>query len=278
MFGQSLLFSKCLMRRAEDDAGWHRGGMHIQRVGFTPVKGGRHLEHDSAALDRHGVVGDRDFSLVDPARGRVLKTVENPALLSSCAHRDGDLLTIDIGDKTITALPRTTGEIIEMDYWGRPAAARLVEGPWAAAYTELLGREVALIRSAVAGEFVYGATITIVTTASLRRLAELVGHEVRSERFRANFVVDTDDLEPHVEDSWDGREFQIGTARLRIRGGIDRCAVIDFDPETGASGTRLLRTLAGYRRHGRTIDFGVFAEVIVPGRIARGDRLTAIAG
>ncbi|MGH3333506.1 MAG: MOSC N-terminal beta barrel domain-containing protein, partial [Nocardioidaceae bacterium] len=70
--------------------------MRIERIGFTPLKGCRHAERGSVDLTPEGPAGDRVFCLVDPARGRVLRTVENPTLLQCAAGwRDG-VLTVDL--------------------------------------------------------------------------------------------------------------------------------------------------------------------------------------
>ena len=250
--------------------------MHIQRIGYTPVKGGRHLEHASVDLALDGPVGDRLFSLVDLERGRILRTVENPALLAGAARWQDGVLSVELDGRTITAVPRSTGEQLALDYWGRPAAVEVVQGPWAEAYSTHLGREVALTRAVHAGELVFGASVTVVTTGALRLLAAKVGHEVDSARFRATLVIDTDDLDPHTEDSWAGRELQVGAARLRVVKAVDRCAVIDFEPATGASGTRLLQALASYRLRDGRIDFGMYAEVSTAGLVRRADPVQLI--
>jgi uncharacterized protein YcbX len=203
-----------------------------------------------------------------------LRTVENPRLLACPATWAGGVLSVGVSGRTLSGTPRPTGETLEFDYWGRSAAVEVVDGPWAGAFSDLLGRPVALTRVAQPGEVVYGASISVVTTSSLRLLAETVAHAVDAARFRSTLVIDTDELEPHVEDSWEGRELRMGSAIIRIQGAIDRCAVIDADPATGAPGSRLLRALAGYRLRDTSIDFGAYAEVVTPGVVSRGDLVT----
>ncbi|MET4780894.1 MOSC domain-containing protein [Glaciihabitans sp. UYNi722] len=244
--------------------------MHIERIGFTPIKGGRHVEHPSVGLALDGPLGDRLFCLVDLQRGRVLRTVDNPALLATTARWQHGQLRVEIDGRVVTAEPRSTGKKLTLEYWGRPAEVEVVDGPWADAYSAYLGRDVAFTRAVRSGELVYGASVTLITTGALRLLEEKLGHGVDSSRFRANLVIDSDDLEPHVEDSWTGGELHIGSARLRVMDAVDRCAVIDFDPATGASGSHLLTTLAGYRLRSGTIDFGMYAEVTSPGLVERG--------
>ncbi len=250
--------------------------MRIRQAGFTPIKGGRHVEHPFVDLAPSGPVGDRLFCLVDLARGRVLRTVENPSLLACTARWLDGVLSIDVDGRTLEATPRPSGRKLALDFWGRPAAVEIVDGPWARAYSDYLGVEVALTRAVRPGELVYGASVTLVTTSGLRRLAEKAGHEIDSHRFRATFVIDTEELDAQAEDSWAGRELQLGSARIRVLAGIDRCAVIDADPASGVSGTRLLQTLAGYRLRDGAVDFGMYAEVTVPSRVFRGDPVAVV--
>ena len=247
--------------------------MRIQRIGSSPLKGGRHASHEAAEFGLDGPVGDRVFAVVDLERGRVLKTVEHPALMSCEAHWTDGVLSIVIGGWPFTARPEPAGRQRELDYWGRPAPVEVVDGPWAAAFSALLGREVALARASRAGAVVFGESVTVVTTSSLRRLSRETGGEVDARRFRSNLVIDTGDADDHVEDSWAGRELAVGDIRLQVADGIPRCAVIDMHPDSGASGSRLLTTLAGYRHDAGEIPFGVYARVTRPGVVSRGDEV-----
>lgn len=245
--------------------------MIIDRIGFTPVKGGRHLTHDVVDLTLDGPVGDRVFCLVDRSRGRVLRTVENPSLLQACARWNAGILSVELNGRVVEGTPVPSGETFTFDYWGRDARLEGCTGPWAKAYSRHLGRDVVLCRCVSAGEVVYGASVTIVTTASMSHLAERLGHEVASERFRSTFLVDTENACSHVEDSWVGRDLQLGEATVRVRGRVPRCAVIDLDPETGDGDVRVLRELAGYRLSQGEISFGVDAVVTAAGRVRSGD-------
>jgi len=247
--------------------------MHISRVGFSPLKGARHSEHDSVEFSLDGPVGDRVFAAVDLAAGRVLKTVENPALLACEARWADGVLSVTVDGQTYSGRPAPAGDELELNYWGRPATVRAVPGPWGPPLSRLLGREVALAHATAPGAVVYGDSVSIVTTGSLDRLRDAVGHDVEPGRFRATLVIDTDDADPHVEDSWAGCDIDVGTVRLRVAGGIARCAVIDLDPRTATSGSRLLKSLAGYRLRAGDIDFGVYATVVRPGLVARGDEV-----
>ena len=249
------------------------GQVLIERIGFTPVKGGRHLTHDLAELSADGPVGDRVFCLVDRSRGRVLRTVENPALLAACARWEAGVLSVDFPGRTVEGVPAASGETLQVDYWGRTARLEGCTGPWAQAYSEHLGYDVILCRSVTTGEVVYGASVTVVTTGSMRLLAQRLGREVADARFRSTFLVDTADSAPHVEDSWVGRELRVGEATVKVRGVVPRCAVVDLDPVTGRGDAPVLRELAAYRQGQGEISFGVDAVVTVPGRVRTGDQV-----
>lgn len=243
--------------------------MQVARIGLTPVKGGRHRTLGSVELAEAGPVGDRVFALVDPATDRCLRTIENPSLLRASATWDGRVLSIGLPDGEHVGEPVPTGEVLDVDYWGRTAAVEVVAGPWAAAYSSLLGREVVLGRCAP-GDVVYGGAVTLVTSASLARLSEEVGAPVDAARFRATVQLDGD-LPAHAEDDWVGRRLRLGGAEVRVRGVVPRCGVIDLDPDSGLRDLGLMRALAAYRLARGEVVFGVDAEVTVPGTVATGD-------
>lgn len=249
--------------------------LRVVRAGFAPIKGTRHLAHDQVVLDAQGVVGDRGFALVsvdeiDPARGRVLRTVQHPSLVAVHAALAGDRLEIELPDgETTSAEPVATGERLTCDYWGREVELELLGGPYAALFSRFLDRPVRLARAG-RGDVVFAGAVSVVTTASLRDLAQQVGRDVLdAARFRPNLVVETD--EPYAEDTWLGREIRVGGATLRIGVPIPRCAVIDSHPETGERDVRLLKTLASHRPLNRAgePEFGVFAEVVRRGAVGR---------
>lgn len=241
----------------------------ISRVGLTPVKGGRHQRLAGVEVTAAGPRGDRAFCLVDATEDRCLRTVENPTLLQTVPTWDGQVLSVGLPSGTVAGEPVRTGRTRTVDYWGRRVALEVLDGPWAAAYSDHLGREVVLTASPP-GAVVYAGVVSLVTDASLERLAREAGGPFDPARFRATFQV-AGDLAPHAEDEWVGREVRIGSALVRVRGRLPRCAVIDMDPATGVRDRKLLQALAGYRRDDVGVPFGVDAEVVEPGHVAPGD-------
>lgn len=252
--------------------------MHVSRIGFTPVKGGRHREHGYVDLAVAGPVGDRVFCLVDVARERVLRTVENPTLLRTEAAWESGVLTVTLPHGRVEGVPVPTGQVLKVDYWGRVAAVEVVDGPWAAAYSALLGRQVVLARSTNPGEVVYGAPVSLVTTAALATLARKHGGAVEDAAFRATFTIDTSGdiegetaLDDAAEDPGASRRFRVGAAEIEVRGAVPRCAVVDLDPRNGVRASSVLASLARYRRARDGVTFGIDAVVSRPGRVHVGD-------
>ena len=255
--------------------------MRVGRIGFTPVKGGHHQTHPSVCLTAPGPAGDRAFCLVDLDRARCLRTVENPTMLRTRASWDGRVLSVRTPTRTAVGEPRATGELRTIDYWGRPAHVELVDGPWAAAYSAHLEREVVLAASAP-GEVVYRGSVSLVTSASLRHLSELVRAPVDGARFRATFQLDDEELEPGAETAWVGRRLRLGAAEVKVTGLVPRCGVVDLEPGTGARDLAVLKVLA--RRQTLTeqdrpdgLTFGLSAEVTTPGLVKSGDVATLVA-
>ena len=242
--------------------------MHVSRTGFTSLKGARHVGRPFVDLTLDGPVGDRVFCLVDTARGRVVRTAENPTLMQAKATWNDGVLTVSLPGVVVDGVPGSRGETRTLDYWGRGVELEIVEGPWALALSAFLGYDVVLARAGV-GQVVYGASVSLVTTGSLDELSRRVGARVLDSQLRATFTVHTD--APHIEDAWIGRRLVLGKAEIEVRGAIPRCRVIDLDPATGRGRTEGLKALADYRRQGNELVFGVDAVVTTAGRVHVGD-------
>jgi uncharacterized protein len=254
--------------------------VRVARTGLTVLKGTRHRALDEVSLSEHGAVGDRLFCLVDPLRRQVLKTVANGPLLGATATWQDGVLTVELGGQTIGGVPERTGETLDVSYWGRPVTVDVVGGPWAEAFSLLLGQPVLLGRAGT-GDVVYGGSVSLVTTGSLagvragRRAAPHLDQRLDpgpdSARFRATFVVDTAGSpyhHPGGEHAWIGHELQLGPALVRLDAPIVRCAVVDLDPVGGQRDLRLLTALPR-DTDGEPV-FGLQGEVVRPGLVGVG--------
>ena len=257
-------------------------GFGVLSIGFAHIKGTRHEARPGAVIDAHGPRGDREFCFVDVDTRQVLKTVQNPRLIQIATSlnrvgreggEDGEeagRLTMTLPDgRSVSGVPHGSGERLTCDYWKRPVDLELTDGPHAQLASEWLDRAVRLAR-VPRGAVVYGAPLSIVTTASLRDLSDRMAdtRQVATDltrqaaRFRATVVLDTAD--PYAEEAWAGRVLRLGGLRVRIGSPIPRCAVMDLDPITGERNAPVLKTLAGFRPANSAGEpvFGVYAEVI----------------
>lgn len=109
-------------------------------------------------------------------------------------------------------------------------------------------------------------TVSILSDASRRALSDHAGRDLDRRRFRGNLWLDG--LGPWEEFDWIGRHLRLGGAVLAVTEPIGRCSATHADPETGRRDLDLLDLLES--RLGHT-DFGVMAEVVESGPVARGD-------
>jgi uncharacterized protein YcbX len=181
-------------------------------------------------------------------------------------------LRMDLPGGRVYFVPRPERPTVLADYWGRQVRVRPASGPWDAALSSLLGREVELMAVERAGSVVYAEPVSVVTTSSLRELAGRAGlTRIDPERFRSTIVVDTGGLPPFVEQTWVGGRLRVGGVDLLVRRQLARCAVIGFEPGGGQStGSDLLQLLAADRTIASGIVFGVGADVDIPGEITVG--------
>jgi uncharacterized protein YcbX len=123
-----------------------------------------------------------------------------------------------------------------------------------------------------AGTFFDVALLHLITTASLdalRRLYPEGRFEVR--RFRPNLVVASTSSEPQfVENDWINGTLAIGNdLRLKVTGPCARCVMTTLPQGDLPEDAGILRT-AVQHNHAAV---GVYATVLAPGRVVRGDRV-----
>jgi uncharacterized protein YcbX len=249
----------------------------VARISIAPVKGLALVERDEVLLEETGVRENRCFHVVD-ADGRRYNQLRNGALVQIKPEYDGERLALRFPDGTVAAGEVALGDEITTDFYGRPVDGRVLEGPWSAALSEWAGRPLRLVQSAP-GAAVDRALghVSLVSRASLEELGRHgdANGAVDGRRFRMLFELDG--CKPHEEDTWVKGRLCIGDAIAYVRHDVGRCAITTQNPDTGAPDLDTLRTIREYR--GETanesgkkhIPFGVYGEVVEPGRVAVGD-------
>ena len=189
---------------------------------------------------------------------------------------DGDpLLRFPDGSEVVGDVE--LGERIVTSFFGRPVEGRLVEGPWNDALADYVGRPVRLARTEREGDGVDRGRLagaTLVSTGSLEALRDAAGEDVPVDGRRFRMTIGIEGVEPHGEDGWIGSQVRVGGATVAVREHVGRCAVTTLDPDRGVRDLDTLGTIAGYRGDVQTrepLPFGVWCEVVEPGRVAVGD-------
>jgi uncharacterized protein len=241
----------------------------VSALAIAPVKGLQVAPAEWLDLGPAGPAGDRAFLVVDD-ENRLLKTSRTPALLQVSARwADGRLALRFPGGGEVAAVPEPCAPATTALYDGRPVAGRLVEGELAAALSEHLGRPVRLLArdddQTAADDF----PVTLMSAASLAALAPALDGAVPDPR-RFRMTITVDGAGAWEEHGWGGRTIAAGDAVLRVAEPVPRCVVTTRDPEDGRVDVPTLKALASLRGP-RDVTFGVWCEVVTPGRVRLGD-------
>lgn len=248
----------------------------VTRVSIAPVKSLGLTHPESVELTPAGVAGDRRFWMVND-QGRLVNGKLAPQLMQVRSAWDETTRRLEMRFPDGLELAGTVdlGDPVELKLYGEPHPSRKVLGPWEDALSQLAGFPVTFLwseRGAVDRGADRGGWVSIVSRASLDRLGQVVGQApVDGRRFRMLFEIEG--VDPHEEDTWIGGDVRIGAAIVRPLGDVGRCVVTKCDPDTGKSDLDTLGALARYRRDGQTepLPFGVYGEVVAPGRVSVGD-------
>jgi uncharacterized protein YcbX len=245
----------------------------VSLLSIAPVKGLALVHPDEVEVTPTGVPQDRRFFLVNE-RAKLLDGTRDGPLFGVRASCDdeGTRLALTFPDGRVVDGEVELGGAKVTAFWDRPVRGRVVLGPWSDALSDFLGQHVRLHRADDPGGGTDAWPVSLVSEASLRRLADRAGvPEVDGRRFR--MLVQISGTGPHEEDAWIGGPVRVGGVLVRVTKQDARCRMTTRNPDTGVRDLDTLRAIKDYRgvRNGASIDFGVYAEVLEPGRIRVGD-------
>ncbi len=116
-------------------------------------------------------------------------------------------------------------------------------------------------------------SLSILTTASIAKLSELTGLELQPQRFRPNILIEASSPQPFQEDTWIGKSLRFGMQSpgvcVDVNQGIDRCVMVNLDPEKADSNPNVLKQV--FQSHQNI--FGVYASIHTPGVLRVGDQV-----
>jgi uncharacterized protein YcbX len=270
-----------------------------------PVKSMAGEELGASEVSARGLLGDRAYALVDRVDGKVasaknprkwprlfefgaafVEPVRSGAALPPVRITlpDGGVLSseqADVDAELSRALNRQV-RVQAAERGGPEVVESTFPNPWTARAEEywpdmegLDFRDTVTDFDLPEGTFFDIAVVHVVTTATLRRLAELYPQgQMATRRFRPNIVIDTlDEMTGFVENDWVGRTLHIGEqVQLSITEPCPRCVMITLPQGDLPKDSRILRTAA---QHNGT-HVGVYASVLRGGVVRRGDPITVL--
>jgi uncharacterized protein len=251
----------------------------VARLAVAPVKGLALTHPTEIFVGPDGVPENRRFFLVGPD-GRHRSGLAFGPLATIVPDYD------PVSERLAMCFPdgrRLEGDACALDEaievpWGTDLLqGHVLRGPWADVLSEFVGLALRVVR-AEPGRHPQSRPVSIVSRASideLERSADLPG-PLDDRRFR--MLVTLDEIAPRAEDAWVGREVAIGDAVVRVELPVPRCKTTTRDPETGVHDWDALRAVKELRGLSieHTVDFGVYATVARPGRVAIGDEVRPI--
>jgi hypothetical protein len=245
----------------------------VTALAVTAVKGTRLRTVEAIELGELGARGDRAFYVVDE-RGRLVNSKVLGALQRiEAAYEPGGELALTFPDGSVARGPVRSGAVAATHFHGAERAARELEGPWSQALSAYAQRPLRLVGVDSATDRGREGAASLISGASLRRLAREAGRDaVDSRRFR--MLIEIDGVDAHEEDGWVGHRVRIGGALVAMHGHVGRCLITSRDPDSGEIDLPTLDLLGGYRRGvdaSEPLPFGIYGEVLVPAAVRVGD-------
>lgn len=235
----------------------------IEVTGLTvyPIKSCRGIDVAQAQVGETGFEHDREFMLIDEGGKFISQRAKGAEILASVAvgmdHWSLDVSS-SVGDLEIPLEYDDTQQAVQVEIHGNPAVGRLQSEEANDYFSELLNRDVRLVRASkehprymyewrrlpgLPGQVAFGdgTPFLIASEVSLEFQHSEAGVEpgsVPMNRFRPNIVVDGDDLQPYDEDCWVSVAF--GEMAGFVVGASDRCkipTIIQRGARAGQQGT-----------------------------------------
>ena len=254
----------------------------VGQIAIAPVKSLRLVLVEQAQVGPSGVIGDRQYAMLNE-RGQLLSVTKHSELFGARAAADlmTGYLRVELPGGRLLEGVVELGPARHGLFYGKERPCRVVLGEFSDALSALVGEPVTLVSMSdgPAVDRPGEGAVTVQSAAALAELAPAAGFSepLDGRRFRMTFTVDG--VGAYEEETWLGRRVRLGTAVIRPRGNVGRCAATTFDPETGAKTADTLKALTATRADVPTTErmpFGVHAEVVSPGVVRVGDAVEVL--
>ena len=231
----------------------------IEAIFRYPVKSMRGEPLDNVALGWHGLGGDRRlaFRRLDERAGFPWLTASKfPDLVLFTPQRSKDAN----GDALPTYVLTPEGE--ELPLFGEALAAEV--GRRYGAQVEMMQLKHGIFDD---------ATVSVITSNTVREVCRLAGRGADVRRFRPNIVVRSTRAVPFEEDDWVGGVLTFGdgddapAVALTMRD--VRCAMVNIDPDNGSLAPEVLKAAVRANEN----NAGIYGTVTRIGRLAVGQTI-----
>ena len=246
----------------------------VAKLAVAPVKGLALTHPTEVFVGPTGVPENRRFFLVGPD-GRHRSGLAFGPLATIIQEYDAvaERLVLQFPDgRRFDGDACALGDVIHVPWSQDVVHGHVLDGPWAAPLSAYVGMDLRLVRGGD-GVRPQSRPVSIVSLASLDELERAAGLPGPLDDRRFRMLITLDGLGPREEDGWVNREITIGEATVNVEMPVPRCATTTRDPQTGQrdwDAIEALRDLRGLSVE-HTVDFGVYATVTRPGRVAIGD-------
>jgi uncharacterized protein YcbX len=260
----------------------------IAAIHRYPVKSMMGEELNASRVGTKGLLGDRIYSIADPATGKVA-SAKNPSrwpgLFSYRAAYTGPLdngslpparitfpdgSSISTGDTEIESkLSASLGKPVK--FLAGAVASGTLEEYWPD-IDGLAKRDVVTDEAMPTGTFFDCATVHFITTATLDSLrASYPEGRFESRRFRPNLVIETPpELRGYPENEWDEKILAIGNeVKIKITGPCGRCVMTTLAQGDLPKDIGILKAAAKHNQ----ARVGAYASVLQGGVIRVGDNV-----
>ena len=255
--------------------------LELTRLFIYPIKSVQGIELTEAQVLERGLEHDRRFMLVDGG-GNLVTSRQHPKLLTVSTALSGENLILNAPGMPELRLPlEPQGEERRVRVWFDWMPGLVVGADANGWFSGLLGAPVHLVWMPEHSErrmnpefgpsrlsFADGNPFHLVSESSVADLETRVGAPVGVERFRPNLVVRG--APAYAEDNWGRVKF--GSLEFLVHEPCARCMVVNLEPMTGVIGVEPLRTLARYRRQGKSVLFGQHLHTLGRGSLRVGQR------
>ena len=227
-----------------------------------PIKSMAGMPAESAFLGWHGLGGDRRFAfrrLDDHSGFPWLSASRLPELL--LYHPFG--LDESTGEPLPTHIRTPTGAQVEL------RSPELVSE-----IAERLGKPVELMQ--LKHGIFDDASVSVISKTTIAAIGSEAGIEFDARRFRANVLLEADELQPFGEDGWVGARLVFGDSEsgpaVSVTARDVRCMMINLDPDTAKQDARMLKEVVRLNSN----NAGVYGTVVQTGTIHVGQTVSLV--